>query len=192
MKKLGLIIAFVIFTTGSVFAQGKPSFGFKIGSNLVNVNSSNDVSLGNTFDGDGTGFHAGLVLHIPLVKKSGLQIEGLYSAEGIEDIDLAYINVPVLYTYKILPGLRLQLGPQIKINVDADVSINNGIEADIDNRAAEEDFKDFNFDAAAGLEYRIPIIGIFVQGRAIFGLNDIGDEDFGKSQSIQLSVGYRF
>ena len=98
-----------------------------------------------------------------------------------------------MYAYKILPGLRLHLGPQFKVKVDADVSINDGVTAEADNRAVEEDFKDFNFDAVAGLEYRIPIVGIFIQGRTIFGLNDIGEEEFfGKSQAIQLSVGYRF
>lgn len=183
----------MIFSIGSVFAQGKPSFGFKVGANFVNMNSIEDVSIGHSFNENGTtGFHAGVVLHVPFVKKSGLQVEALYSAEGIENIDLAYINMPIMYTYKILPGLRFQLGPQFKVKVDADVSINEGLEAEADNRAVEEDFKEFNFDAVAGLEFKFPIIGIFIQGRTIFGLNDLSEEEFGKSQSVQLSVGYRF
>ena len=192
MKKLGLLIVFTLFTMSAVFAQLKPSFGLKVGSNLVNVESAADVSIGNTFNGDGSGFHAGLVLHIPFVKKSGLQIEALYSAEGIDDIDLGYINVPVLYTHKILPGLRLHLGPQLKVKVNADISLNEGVNAEVENERIEDDLNDFNFDGVLGLEYKIPIIGIFVQGRTVFGFNDIGDPDFGKSQSIQLSVGYRF
>lgn len=184
MKKLGLIVFVCIFAVGAAFAQGKPSFGFKGGLNFVNLESSSDVSLGQS-----TGFHAGLALEIPLVKKSGLQVEAFYSAEGIEDFDLAYVNVPIMYTYKIVPGLRLQLGPQFKVKVNADVSL-DGVEAETEENI-EDDFKDFNFDAVGGLEYKFPVIGLFVQARAIFGLNDVGD-DFGKSQSIQLSAGYRF
>ena len=193
MKKFIYIAVLIFLTSISAFAQ-KPSFGFKVGVNLVNIDSVEDFSLGNTFNENGTtGYHLGLAVFIPLKGKSGLQTEAFYSAEGIEDIDLKYINMPIMYAYKILPGLRLHLGPQFKVKVDADVSINDGVTAEADNRAVEEDFKDFNFDAVAGLEYRIPIVGIFIQGRTIFGLNDIGEEEFfGKSQAIQLSVGYRF
>ena len=187
MKKIGLLITLSVFIASSVIAQGKPSFGIKAGVNFVNVDSSNDVSLGNS-----SGSHAGLTLHVPFVKKSGLQVEAFYSAEGIDDIDLAYVSVPILYTYKIIPGLRLQVGPQFKVKVDADVSLRDGVDAEADNKALEEDFKDFNFDAALGLEYKFPIIGLFLQARSNFGLNDIGDDEFGKTMAIQLSAGYRF
>ena len=145
--------------------------------------SSSDVSLGQS-----TGFHLGLALQIPLVKKSGLQVEAFYSAEGIDDIDLAYVNLPIMYTYKIVPGLRLQVGPQFKVKLNADVSF-DGVDADAEE-SIEDDFNDLNFDAVAGLEYKFPIIGLFFQARANFGLIDVAD-DFGKSQSIQLSAGYR-
>ncbi len=184
MKKLSLLVLLSIFTAATVVAQGKPSFGFKAGLNFVNLNNSNDVSLGNT-----TGFHAGFALQVPLVKKSGLQVEAFYSAEGIDDIDLAYVNVPIMYSYKIIPGLRAHLGPQFRIKVNADVSL-DGVDAETEE-SIEDDFKDFNFDLATGLEYKFPVIGLFFQARAVFGLNDVG-EDFGKSQSIQLSAGYRF
>lgn len=186
MKKLGLLVLLSIFTIGTMIAQGKPSFGLKAGLNFVNLEAASDVSLGQS-----TGFHAGLALQIPLVKKSGLQVEAFYSAEGIDDIDLAYVSLPIMYTYKIIPGLRLQVGPQFKVKVDADVSLNDGVTGEADNKAIEEDFKDFNFDAVAGLEYKFPVIGLFFQARAVFGLNDVGD-DFGKSQVMQLSAGYRF
>lgn len=187
MKKINFLVLSFIFSVGSMLAQGKPSFGFKAGVNFVNLESASDVSLGQS-----TGFHVGVALAVPLVKKSGLQAEAFYSAEGIEDIDLAYINLPLMYTYKIIPGLRLQVGPQFKLKVNADVSLNEGLDADAENEALEDDFKDLNFDLAAGLEYKLPVIGIFFQARALFGLNDTGEDNYGKSQSIQLSAGYRF
>ena len=149
MKKLGLLLILSVLAVGSMLAQGKPSFGLKTGLNFVNLESSSDVSLGQS-----TGFHVGLALQIPLVKKSGLQVEAFYSAEGIDDIDLAYVSVPIMYTYKIIPGLRLQVGPQFKVKVDADVSLNDGLTAEAENEAIEDDFNDLNFDAVAGLEYK--------------------------------------
>jgi len=191
MKKVSLLVFSIIFSIGSLLAQKKPSFGFKVGANFVNLNSASDVSLGHSFSDNGTtGFHAGIVLHVPFVKKSGFQAEAFYSAEGIKDLDLAYVNMPIMYTYKILPGFRLQLGPQFRVKVNAKVD-ENGVYADTEE-TIEDDLKGFNFDAAAGLEFRFPIIGIFIQGRTVFGLNDIGDDFFGKSQAVQLSVGYRF
>ena len=182
MKKLGLLVLLSIFTIASVMAQGKPSFGFKAGLNFAKVS---DSDLDNS-----TGFHAGLALHVPLVKKSGLQVEAFYSAEGVEDVDLAYVNVPILYAYKIVPGLHLHIGPQFKVKVKTDVSF-DGFSAEAEE-SFEDDIKDFNFDAAVGLEYKFPVVGIFVQARYNFGLTDIGDEFDGKSQVFQLSTGYRF
>ncbi len=161
-------------------AQGKPSFGFKAGLNFTDFNGDGSDSVDTS-----TGFHAGIVLHMPLPKKIGIQVEAMYSVEKIDDVaDLGYINVPVLLTYKIIPGLRLQVGPQFKIRTNADVE---------DSQSGfEDDLKDFNFDGAVGFEYKFPVIGVFAQARYNYGFTDIQEDADVKSNNFQLSVGYRF
>lgn len=184
MKKLIASLLITIGLSATVFAQ-KPSFGLKIGANFASL--SEDLA-----GDDITGFHAGLVFHAPL-KKYGVMVEALYSREGAEDLELDYINVPVMATYEIIPGLRAHLGPQFKVNVNAEADLLAGqIDGSI-NESFEEDVKDLNFDGVVGLEYRIPIIGIFAQARYVFGLGDLGVDEVKATQNIfQLSVGYRF
>ncbi len=182
MKKI--VLTLILSACGFVLAtaQGKPSFGLKAGLNFTEFNGDGSDSFDTS-----TGFHAGIVLHVPLPKKLGIQAEAMYSVEKIEDVvDLGYLNVPVLLTYKIIPGLRLQVGPQFKIITNADVQ-------NSENKI-EDDLSDFNFDGAVGLEYKFPVIGIFAQARYNYGFTDfIDDVDVdAKSNNFQLSVGYRF
>lgn len=181
MKKLIASLLITIGLSATMFAQ-KPSFGVKIGANFASL--SEDIA-----GDDATGFHAGLVFHAPL-KRYGIMAEALYSREGTEDLELDYINVPVTVTYKIIPGLRAHLGPQFKVNVNVEADLED---TSIDNESLEEDVKDLNFDGVVGLEYRLPVIGIFAQARYVFGLGDIGIDEVKATQNIfQLSVGYRF
>ena len=185
MKKVFLVTILSVFGFLATQAQVKPSFGFKAGLNFPKIEGDNVESE------NSNGFHAGLVLHIP-IKKLGVQAEALYSKEGDKDIDLNYVNVPILLTYKILPGLRFHLGPQFKVKVNAKADF-EGLDV-----AAEEKFEDdinsFNFDGAVGLEYKLPVIGIFAQARYNFALSDTFDSELGsaKQNVFQLSVGYRF
>ncbi len=197
MKKIivSILIGIGVFNFSN--AQIKPSFGLKAGLNFSSISevefTGEDGSTIEELGGNSTGFHVGVVLHIP-IKKYGVMLEALYSSEGGDNIDLDYINVPILLTYKIIPGLKAHLGPQFKFNVNSDIDIDfDGIEADfIDADSFEDDVKDFNFDGAIGLEYKLPVIGVFAQARYVFGLSDIADNFEEKQNSFQLSVGYRF
>ncbi|WP_010180357.1 outer membrane beta-barrel protein [Aquimarina agarilytica] len=181
MKKI--VLTLILSACGFVLAtaQGKPSFGLKAGLNFVQFDARDDVEVDNN-----SGFHAGIVLHVPLIKKSGLQFEALYSVESSDDIDLNFINVPILYTHKLLPGLRLQVGPQFKISTKSE------FKDEVVAATFEEDFKSFNFDLSAGLEYKLPAIGVFAQARYNYGLTEFEENFELKSNTFQLSVGYRF
>ncbi len=192
MKKIVISLLFCLGALSFSYAQIKPSFGLKAG---LNFNSLSDAEFEPVVDEDpinfdnNVGFHVGLGVHIP-IKKYGILAEALFSQEGSDDFDIAYINLPVMFTYKIIPGLRAQLGPQfkIKVNVSADF---DGIDTSIEE-SLEDDIEDLNFDGVAGLEYKFPVIGVFVQARYTFGLSDVGDVFEEKQKSFQLSVGYRF
>ncbi|WP_010522419.1 porin family protein [Aquimarina agarivorans] len=180
MKKLIITLLISAFGLALANAQGKPSFGLKAGLNFMQFDGK-EVEIDNN-----SGFHAGVVLAVPLVKKSGLHFEVLYSVESSDDIDLNYVNVPILYTYKIIPGLRLQLGPQFKISTKSEFS------DEVLRATVEEDFKSLNFDLAAGLEYKFPAIGLFAQARYNYGLTEFEENFELTSNNFQLSVGYRF
>jgi len=183
MKKLIVSLLIAVGVSATAFAQ-KPSFGFKVGANFISLSEE-------TTGDDATGFHAGAVFHMP-IKKYGVMVEALYSREGSEDLKLDYINIPIMATYKIVPGLRAHLGPQFKVNVNAEADIISGeVNASL-NESFEDDIKDLNFDGVVGLEYKFPVIGIFAQARYVFGLGDLGDETEVKQNIFQLSVGYRF
>jgi len=178
MKKLITFLALSIIGLGTINAQLKPSFGFKAGANFTNFDAENNID-------DATGFHAGVVLHIPLGNKFGLQPEAIYSFSDVKDaFTFSTIDVPLLLTYKLVPGLRVNLGPQLKI--DAGSSFDNA-ETDAINS-----FESLNFDALAGLEYRFPVIGIFLQARYKLGITDIVENGDIKENGFLLSAGYRF
>lgn len=185
MKKLIASILITIGLSTAVFAQ-KPSFGLKIGANFASL--SEDLA-----GDDATGFHVGAIFHAP-IKRYGVMVEALYSREGSENLELDYINVPVMVTYKIVPGLRAHLGPQFKVNISADADILSGnINADDFNESFEDDIKDLNFDGVVGVEYKLPVVGIFAQVRYVFGLGDLGVDEVKATQNVfQLSLGYRF
>lgn len=190
MKKLIVCLLIALGISSYAFAQ-KPSFGFKAGLNFISLSED-------TTGDDATGFHAGFVFHAP-IKKYGVMLETVYSREGSEDLKLDYINVPIMVTYKIIPGLRAHLGPQFKVNVNADSKINSssfegaGLDLDVSiDESFEDDIKDLNFDGVAGIEYKFPVIGVFAQARYVFGLGDLGDNNGIKQNIFQLSVGYRF
>jgi len=165
MKKLVISLLITIGVFSLAHSQIKPSFGFKGGLNFVKLKDS-QVD-------DATGFHAGAVVHFP-IKKYGIMAEALYSVEGGEDFELSYINVPVMFTYKLVPGLRLHVGPQFKVKLDADVSL-DGVDVGAEEKSIEDDVKDLNFDIVGGVEYKLPLIGLFAQARFVYGLGEVSD-----------------
>ncbi|WP_271730093.1 outer membrane beta-barrel protein [Aquimarina algiphila] len=87
MKKLFLLAIAVISFSVSSNAQDI-KFGFKGGVNFATLNGD-DVN--DNLDGR-TGYHIGAVLQVSLAETIALQPELLYSAQGIEDTDIDYLN----------------------------------------------------------------------------------------------------
>jgi len=128
MKILSSLFLAAILLTGTANAQEKithtkkVNFGIKGGVNIYNINNSNAINYDPV-----VGFHAGFLAHIHLDKKFAIQPEIFYSTGGANykngpfdtRYNLGYINVPVLFQYMILNGLRLQAGPQLGFLVSA-------------------------------------------------------------------------
>ena len=165
MKRTFLAIAAVI---GFAFYGNAQNihFGAKGGVNFADLS---DVSA----DGR-TGFHLGLLAEVGLGKFS-VQPEVLYSAQGVDDINLDYLNIPVLAKYYVIQNLSLEAGPQFGFNTKED---------DIN------DINTFDMGGAVGVGYKIG--SLFAQARYNFGFSDVADGGSAKNSVFQLSVGYLF
>jgi len=188
-KKLVLVSAFA-FLGAAAFSQGL-KIGIKAGASM------NKIS-GKSFKEQFTfGYQLGGFAEIKLSSKFGIQPEvlfgqvnldtsssfsSIYQFNNVSNIKLKYISIPLLLNYKLTPGIVLQAGPQFGILRDPDKSLlKNGADA----------FKTGDFSMLGGVQVKLANFRIY--GRYAIGLNNldnIGDKDKWKSQSIQLGVGF--
>lgn len=179
MKKL-FIAAMMVLGAYTAQAQGV-DFGIKAGANFANFNGD-DVNT------DGvTSWHAGAVLELNIVPNFSIQGEALYSSQGAkidgdEDLNLDYINVPVLAKFYVLPEkVSIVAGPQFSF-----------LTKDVEREYFKA--KSTDIGLAGGVEAKL-IAGLFVQARYTIGLTNINDNAITgdlKNAVFQLSVGYNF
>jgi uncharacterized protein (UPF0128 family) len=172
MKKL-LFTCFLLLITLNSKAQGV-DLGIKAGINFAELTDASDLD-------NKTGYTFGLFAGIKFSDKIGIQGDLLYSAQGVDDIDLNYVNVPIVLRYFIISKLNVQVGPQFGFVVDDNVK-------DVFKNTAES--KTFDLSGIVGLGYDLPL-GFRVEGRYNFGFSDAVD-NLGKNSVLNLSVGYSF
>jgi len=180
MKKLVFICVFFLGIISSTKAQGI-DLGIKVGVNFSSISDVDNVS-------NRTGIVLGGFAGIKFNDHWGIQADLLYSQQGAEfqlsEIDLDYINIPIVLRYFLIGGLNVQLGPQFGILVD------DNIPSALGNSLSNNDF---DLSGVVGLGYDLPF-GLRAEGRFNFGLTDIIDNanTSGKNSVITLSVGYSF
>ncbi len=169
MKKLFLVAIAVIGFSVSSHAQDI-KFGFKGGVNFSKYTGNDSLK-----DLDGrTGYHIGAVAQVSLLETIALQPEILYSAQGIKDVDIDYVNVPVLLKYKFAKVLSIEAGPQFGFVV------NEG------NDLVDPEGFDFSGAVGAGVEFG----SFFGQLRYNIGFSEIYKDGDAKNANFQISVGY--
>jgi hypothetical protein len=170
MKKLFLLAIAVIGFSISSNAQDV-KLGFKGGVNFATLNGD-DVN--DNLDGR-TGYHIGAVVQLGLSDMFALQPELIYSAQGVEDTDIDYLNLPVLVKFKFAKLFSVEAGPQFGFTVN-------------DNFDGGTDPESFDLSAAvgAGVEFG----SFFGQLRYNIGFTDIVDNVEAKNSVFQVSVGY--
>ncbi|MCW8982379.1 MAG: PorT family protein [Altibacter sp.] len=180
MKKLIVLAVIALFGT-TVHAQGL-DLGIKAGANFSNITDASGLK-------NKTGFVVGAFAGAKFGDKIGLQADLLYSQQGAEfdggEIDLNYVNVPVVLKYYVTESLQIHAGPQFGFVVDDNVT-------EVFNNIAESESFDLTGVVGAGFEFPF---GIRVDGRYNFGLTDIINTDGtknGKNSVVTLSVGYSF
>jgi len=181
MKKI-ILSATLILCTVFLFAQAKVEIGLKAGANFANpeVENINSESI--------TSFNGGLFALVK-VASFGIQPEILYSSQGTQvsgasDIDLNYINIPVMAKLYLPLGLNLQVGPQFGILSD-DLQ-------DLDGDGVEDQLKSSDISAAFGAGVDLPF-GLKVDARYVLGLSDINDSPIDteiRNRTFQIAIGY--
>ncbi len=177
MKKvLFFAIIFVGLSTAG-FAQLKG--GIKGGLNFASVDSDVDT------DGK-TGYHFGLYAQAGLAGIF-IQPEILFSAKGAEDVDLSYVEVPILLRKNFAKVLNIHAGPQFGFLLDAEADTGSGT-VDI-----KDDLKSMDLSAVVGAGVSLPG-GLNGGLRYVLGLSDINDFDGApesKNRTFQIYIGYK-
>ncbi|HMJ46096.1 MAG TPA: outer membrane beta-barrel protein, partial [Ferruginibacter sp.] len=128
MRKYILSLTILFVLTATSFAQGL-KFGVKAGADIHKIE-------GKSFkDQFSFGYHAGGFLEIGLTSMLGIQPELLFSQVNVDtsssfssvyqfnkisEVNLKYINIPLLLNIKPNKFVALQLGPQFGILIDQD------------------------------------------------------------------------
>jgi len=195
MKNI-LFIALLILACIPLNAQSQTqcNFGIKAGGQAAK------------FGQEGTNWdtkyrwHAGILAHLHVSKHFAIQPEVIYSAQGAEhitpttdtQIELNYLNLPVVFQYMIGSGFRFQAGPQVGIRLNAKRNF-NGVESDI-----KSSFKNADLGVLGGISY-VTKFGLGFDARYIYGLTDIAKEgntaELGSDLNnlvIQLGAFYQF
>jgi hypothetical protein len=196
MKKVSfLLITILTLSCAQTNAQGF-HLGFKIGTNISQI-------TGRSFDqGFQWGFSAGAFAELNVDKKWGIQPELLFNQtqtqtasnfndiyyEGINSrsVSLNYLEIPILLSFKILPLLCIQVGPQFGILMNtSDNIVTTGSNA----------IKSGAVSAVGGAQVNLG--GFRFGARYTYGFSNLnnlpppGNVDTWKNQNFQLYIGFR-
>lgn len=193
MKKITLSLIAVL-AVSFAFSQSI-EIGVKAGANLSQVKSS----VLNKNPEINTSLHGGA---FALAKFSfiGVQPEIILSKQGSGssadlNLDLLYLNIPVMVKLYIPMGLNVQVGPQFGVVVDKGNSdIKGKIAAGIDDITKK--LSNNNFSVAFGAGWDAPF-GLKIDARYLLGITDLTNDDalskaVGeiKNNNFQISIGY--
>jgi hypothetical protein len=172
------------------------SFGVKGGVNFATLDGGDIDSPDSR-----TSFHVGAFAEIPVADIFSVQVEALYSGQGAEgdyrgrdgdkvELQLDYINVPVLAKLYVVKGLSIEVGPQFSFLVNDEFDTNPNSNSG-DNPIEGMDFKTFQVGAAGGLTFQTES-GLFATARYVRDLTDIAKNTNIQNSVFQLGVGFKF
>ena len=193
MKKIIIPLAIIMtMSAGTAYSQ-RFKFGIKAGTDIKKLS-------GKSFDDQFSyGYHLGVFTELGVTSKFGIQPEVYFSQVNIDTsshfsdihlfnqiskVQLKYINIPILLSYKPNKFVALQVGPQFGILMDNSKSI---------FQSGKDAFKKGDFSMVAGLQLKFSRIRLYGRyGVGLSNLNDIDDQDKWKSQTVQLGLGFAF
>ena len=190
MKKISLL-SLMLIAVYAVQAQNV-DFGLKGGLNLATwSNNNSSVAYQNR-----VGFNAGLLARVHAGPNIAIQPEVVYSSQGTKytlgnqehNLQMNYINIPVMVQAKVGGGLYAQAGPQLGLLVGVKDQV-GGVETGF---FSSEDFKKSDVAIGFGVGYA-GISPIGFDARYNLGLTNInaGASNNIKNNVLQLGLTYR-
>ena len=183
-----IITVFTALLTTTTFAQGI-DLGIKAGATFANLTGATDASTK-------TGFVGGAFLTIKFSDKIAIQGDLLYSQQGakleLDDINLNYINFPIVFKYYIIKRINIQAGPQFGTVVNDNLGEVFG---------PNGDFNYFDITGIVGIGIDLPL-NLRITGRYGFGLSEFYFSEFEnfivtketntKNSVFSLTAGFSF
>jgi hypothetical protein len=158
MKKVNLSVFLLFFALGAFSQERYERLGFG-----VHAGWSRSYISGDHFESK-PGFIGGFSANIRVYgnfyvqpevnfQQQGAKFKGPYRIDdmlfGEAELNMSYLNVPVLLKYRIAPtNLSVYLGPQIGFKLSAKHNVDNG-----GFNFASDNIKDTDFSGVYGLEY---------------------------------------
>ncbi len=183
MKLIQITTLALIMIAGTASAQSF-NLGVKGGLNVYTINGTNDGG----YDAKPS-FHIGLLGHIHMADHFAIQPEVVFSSQGAKygdnlNLNLNYVNVPLLFQYMFDNGFRFQGGPQLGILVGAKE----------DGNDVKNNFNGVDLGLTIGASYVHPPTGFGVDARYNHGVSNISEnKTIDKyNRGFQLGVFYLF
>lgn len=190
MKQITLLALLVV--TGMTLNAQRADFGIKGGLNLSSWSNNND-SRGYP---NRTGFHAGLFSQIHVSPNIAVQPELVYSSQGTKYMDninrehnlqMNYLNIPVMIQAKVGGGLYAQAGPQVGFLLNTKDKLGD-VETDF---FVKDDFKKTDVALGFGLGYA-GASPFGIDARYNLGLTNINADRSNKIKNNTLQVGLTY
>ena len=178
---------------GFVMQAQIPGIGLKGGLNLASW-SNNNSGIGYE---NRVGFNAGLFANLNVSPNFAVQPEVVYSSQGTKynfeglehNLQLNYINIPVMLQAKVGGGLYAQAGPQIGFLMNVEDKVED-VETGF---FAKEDFKSTDVSLGFGLGYSgASALGIDARyNLGLSNINNVGSNKI-KNNVVQIGLTYKF
>lgn len=196
-KRRSIVLSFVLITltTAHLHAQQSIQIGLKAGGNYMRVG-------GRSFDGkfypglDG-GIYAELnfsdhwtlqpeLYYDQIVPKTSEGFNSIYGGTSFQQVFLNYVTLPVLATFKPVPELSIQLGPQYSYLVNQTTGLFGLQQQD------REVFKKSDFSLAFGAQLNVGKVKVGARYNVgLIGINGINTTDDWRKYGLQFYLGYQ-
>ncbi|WP_166966754.1 porin family protein [Yeosuana marina] len=175
MKKI-LLLVLILGCSFYGFSQST-KYGVRGGLNISNLNFDGNPMADNTHR---NGFVIGFFGEYGLSNTVYIMPELQFSAEGAkpEPMQLDYIQMPVLFKFRLSEKLYFGAGPQVGLKIN---KVDDGV-------------RNFAYSGVTGFEFKLSHM-LFADARYTYGFSNIFDENLGikaTNSTIQFGVGYKF
>ena len=166
MKNLLIILG--LFVGALTVNAQDATFGIKGGLNYAFINGEDILNVEPKFS-----YHAGAIVNISFTDFVALQPEFIFSVKGYDgdmvDLDLNYVDLPILLKVKLGDVFSLHAGPQFSY------LLSSSVKTDLTVSNIEEQIESFDLGVATGFEYEL-VSGFSLGARYSFSVESIGKD----------------